>query len=460
MLLLSSCATSGSKGLEVSNIQIPANWHQADEAVQVVDDGGDLSQWWTQFGDPTMDQLIGQALTNNPTLKIALLNVETARAQKGIASSALWPSLDAGLSSGGTRTDDLVDNSSSSSESYGASLSASWEVDLFRKQANTIQSAEAELRASEQDFHAAQVMLAAEVAESYLGFRSLQQEYGIVSASIGLREETLQIIRWQEEAGDASTLEVQQAIVSLEQAKTSLPSLEQNMEEFLNALAILCGDTPGSLHSLLKKDAALPTVPMEIKTEIPAQILDQRPDIKAARLHVESATSTLSAAEKERLPSLTLSGSIRLDEESFSDLLDPTKLVSSLVGNLTAPIWNAGRIGKQIELEDINLRKTYMAYEDQVLEALSEVENALSAIVKAAREIELTQTATEAARLSAEIAEQQFEAGDVDLLSVLESQRTYQSLEQSLVGAHIKQLNAHIQLYRAMGGGWSVPASI
>ncbi|WFB34529.1 TolC family protein [Kiritimatiellota bacterium B12222] len=457
VLFLSSCTTTPTKSTDELNAKVPMDWHQSLVSVQLVEDAGDLSQWWRQFKDPIMDQLIASALENNPTLRSVLLNVETARTQKGIASSALWPNVDAGVSGSGNRIDDLKQNSNTTGESYGANFSASWEVDLFRKQSDVIDSADADLRASEQDFHAAQVLLAAEVAETYLGFRSVQQEYAILTDSIDMREQTLQIIRWQEAAGEVNILEVQQAIVFLEQARTALPTLEQNMEEYLNALAVLCGDTPGSLHGLLKTSSVLPTLPAEIQCEFPAELLDQRPDIKAARLRIEAATANLSAAEKERLPSLTLFGSINLDEDRLGDLLDPTELVSNLVGSLTAPIWDAGRIGKQIELQDINLRQAYLSYESQVLTALSEVENALSSIVTSTRGITLAQTATDAARLSVEIAEQQFGAGEVDLLSVLESQRSQLSLEQSLINAHIKQLNGHIQLYRAMGGGWSVP---
>ncbi len=459
LLLMSACATSPSKPVDYTDMKIPAAWHQPSEAPLNKTAETDLSQWWTQFKDPMMDQLIQAALINNPDLNTALLNVESARAQKGLADAALWPSLDAGLSSDAARIDDLKESATQNSESYGARLSASWEVDLFRKQSDILQSAEAELRASEQDFHAAQVMLSAEVAESYLNFRSLQQEYGILTDTIAMREQTLQIVRWQQEAGEANVLDVQQAIVFLEQARTAVPSLEQDLEESLNALAILCGDIPGALHDSLKTEAELPTLPEEIYCAIPAEVLEQRPDIRAARLRIESATADLSAAEKERLPSLTLTGSIGLDEDSLGDLLNPTELVSNLIGSLTAPIWDAGRIENQIALEDMNLRQKFFAYQSEVLDALSEVENALSAIVTSAREVKMTQTATGAARLSTTFAEFQFEAGEVDLLSVLESQRSQLSLEQSLVSANIKQLNAHIQLYRAMGGGWSAPAT-
>ncbi|MDF3129698.1 efflux transporter outer membrane subunit [Kiritimatiellaeota bacterium B1221] len=459
LLLFSACTTPSVPPADYTDLQIPTAWHQTSDLPQKASAETDLSEWWSRFQDPVMDQLIKSALTHNPDLKTALLNVEAARAQKGLTNAALWPSLDAGLSSGAHRVDDRVNDNTSHNESYGANLSASWEVDLFRKQSDSLQSAEADLRASEQDFHAAQVLLAAEVAEAYLNFRSLQQEYHILTGTIAVREQTLQIVRWQYEAGEVNFLDVQQAIVFLEQARTALPSLEQNIEESLNALTLLCGEIPGNLHDVLESGTDLPSLPQEITSPIPAEVLAQRPDILAARYRIESATADLSAAEKERLPSLTLTGSISLDEENFSNLLDPTQILSNLIGSLTAPVWDADRIKNQIVLEDINLRQSILAYESEVLNALSEVENALSAIGTSAREIKVTQTATEAARLSTQIAEFQFETGDVDLLSVLESQRSQLSLEQSLINANINQLIAHIQLYRALGGGWSAPAA-
>ena len=459
IVALSGCATTGdpSKSERITELDaaLPQNWNQPtqNDAVRSID--FELSKWWEQFNDPTLHQLINTALNNNLDLRKAVLNIEQARIQKGLAEAQKLPSVSASTSLSGSRVDYLDSDGHVNSDSASASLSASWEPDVFGKQRLAISSAESGLMATMEDFYGVQVSLSAEVASTYLNLRLLQSEMDILEQTLKMREQTLEITRWQEEAGEVNALEVQQAIVSYEQAKTSLPSLRQSIEETLNTLSLLCGEQPGSLRRLMNSAVLIPAVPANIAVAIPAETLAQRPDIKAQRHRIEAAVADLTAAEKERLPSLSLSGSIGLSEGRLSDLLDPTQVVTSLVGRLTAPFWDAGRISRQIELQDVSLQKEYLSYESLLLNALNDVETSVSSITNSHERIGLVQTATEAARESANLAELQYEAGEVDLLSVLDSQRSLLSLEQSLISAKVQELNAHISLYKAMGGGWS-----
>ncbi len=455
---LGGCTTTRDSTTNGASIDahIPSSWKNVPELeVSSITEGRqDLSNWWDQFNDPILSQLIHTALGSNLDLRSAVLNIERARIEKGLEAAKRLPTLTAGTSASGTRSSSLEGGGDTSSRSSSLSFSTSWELDLFGKQRDAIDSALATLGASVEDYYGMQVSLAAEVASSYISFRSLQSEYSIVRKTIRMREQTLQITEWQEAAGEVSALQVQQAIVSLEQAKSSIPSLEQEMEETLNALSLLCSKQPGSLLDLLREETQIPALPSGLTLDIPAETLSQRPDIKAQRLRIDAALASLSVAEKERLPSLELSGSIGLAEESWTDLLDPAQIVMNLSTRLTAPIWDAGRIKMNEELLNVTVRQVYLAYENLVLNALAEVENSLSNVGKTRQQINLMETATAAARQSTEIARMQYEAGDVDLLSVLDSQRSLLSLEQSLNNSKTQQLNAHIALYKTMGGGW------
>ena len=461
-LLLAGCATTGNSSDRVAMVDatIPQQWEHVQAAVPTGNPTPELTQWWKQFKDPVLDQLIERALTRNSDLRSAILRVEQVRLQKDLANIQRLPSASIGVSEAGSRVDSFETDAHSNSDSASASLSSSWEVDLFGKQKAAIQSAQAAFEATREDFYGVQVSLAAEVASTYLSLRSLQSEYGIVKQTLEMRSETLQITRWQEEAGEVNALQVQQAIVSLEQAKTSIPSLEQSMEETINALALLCSEQPAAIRPLLQTQHPIPQLQADIAVNIPAETLAQRPDIRAQRYRIEASFADLSAAAKERFPSLSISGSIGLNEGRFGDLFHPTQILLNLSGRLSQVFWDGGRIQNSIDLRNVALEQDCLNYENLVRTALVEVENALNAIQKAGQQLQLVATATEAARVSTDIAELQYEAGEVDLLSVLDSQRSLLSLEQSLINSQVKQLNAHIQLYKALGGGWTVSETI
>lgn len=462
-VLFGGCATTSEQSDQVASVDasIPGQWNNAgDGFISTHANLPDLTEWWKQFRDPTLNQLIEQALSHNPDIRSAVLKVEQVRLQKELVMAQKLPSTALGLSTSGSRVDYLDADGHSNSDSASLSLSTSWEVDVFGKQQASINSAEATYKATIEDYYGVQVSLAAEVASTYLSLRSLQSQYDIVKQTIQMREQTLQMTRWQEEAGEVNALQVQQAIVSLEQAKTSIPSLEQNIEETLNSLDLLCGEQPGTLRKLLATEQVIPLVPANLAVSIPAETLAQRPDIRAQRMRIESELSSLSAAEKDRLPSLNLSGSIGLSEGRFADLLNPAQVIMNIAGKLSAPIWDAGRIEKNIELQNVSLKQAYLRYDNLVLNALNEVENSLLSISKIKQQYDQVKTATEAARVSADLADIQYEAGEVDLLSVLDSQRSLLSLEQNLISTQVQQLNAYIQLYKAMGGGWTSSETI
>ena len=223
---------------------------------------------------------------------------------------------------------------------------------------------------------------------------------------------------------------------------------------------MLTGRMPQSLQVQLQQFEQFPAVPASIAVGIPAETMRQRPDIRAAENAILAAQSQLTAAERSRLPSLTLSGSIGVDALTAGDFIDPQFIISRLAAGLSAPIWNAGQISRNIKVQAEVLEQAYLRYESSVLAALSEVENALSAIGKRNQQLLTLERAAKAAKQAAELAQMQYEAGEADLLTVLDAQRTELSLEQTRISTHAQVLNAHVQLYKSLGGGWSVPTTV
>jgi outer membrane protein TolC len=234
-----------------------------------------------------------------------------------------------------------------------------------------------------------------------------------------------------------------------------LPSLRQTLSETRHQLATLCGRTPGELDALLAPTQALPSVPADIAVGIPAETLRQRPDIRAAERGVEAAVARTKAAKRERLPTLSLTGSLGVESLKAGDIFSPDRTIAKLVGGLTAPIFAAGRIKAAIEIKTEAERQALIAYESAVLTALAEVENAQSSVARSGERLAALTRADSAAREAATLAAHRYAAGDADMLVLLDAQRTVLSLDQQQVSAAAAQLTAHIQLYKSLGGGWS-----
>jgi NodT family efflux transporter outer membrane factor (OMF) lipoprotein len=452
---LSGCATTSTSfepKLDFDN-NLPDSWQNAKAATETLDSDA-LSQWWLRFGDPQLEALIEDALQNNPDIRSALSAIRQARAERGLESAELWPELSASASGSGSQTHDIDANNSSSSDNYDASLDASWEVDLFGQQQLYVDAADADLAESVEDYHQAQVSLAAEVAADYLSLCSYQAQLEIVKKSLATRKSTQEIVQWQESAGEGDALDTQQSIASTEQVRAQIPDLEQSIQETRNSLAVLSGRTPAALEQALKQPTTFPSAPASIAIGIPADTLRQRPDIRAIENTIVAAQARLTAEELSRLPSLNLNGSIGLEALSTGDLLDPQYIIASLAASLSAPIWDADRISRNIEVKAEQLQQAYLDYEAGVLNALGEVEDALSSIDKRNQQLASLQNATNAAQRAAELAQLQYEAGEVDLLTVLDAQRTELSLEQSRTTTQAEALSAYVQLYKALGGGW------
>lgn len=458
-IFAASCASTSKSPAPASTLAVPPQWRQSAADSQPLDIDS-LARWWSRFEDPVLDELIADTLANSPDIRTALSLIAESRAVRGTEKAGLLPSLSAGVSGSGSRNRNRRTDTTTTSESYGASLDASWEVDLFGRQRQSLAAADADLAQTTENFHAAQVSLAAEVAAAYVALRSAETRLDVVRRSLETRQETLQLTQWREQAGTGDALDTQQALSSLEQARASIPSLEESVAQGRNQLALLAGRTPGSLDTLLAEKHPLPKTPGQLSVGIPADTLRQRPDVRASEYAVLAAAARTSSARRERLPSLNLSGSIGVEALKAGKLFDPEYIVAGALGSLTAPIFDAGRIRNTITVRTEQEKQSLVSYETIVLTALSEVENALVSVSRNAERLSILERAASAAREAESLAALSYEAGQTDLLTVLDSQRTLLALEEQVVSTAADELNAHIQLYKALGGGWSpVPAA-
>ncbi|HWR77633.1 MAG TPA: efflux transporter outer membrane subunit [Thiobacillus sp.] len=436
---------------------VPDGWNRIDATDSPVTHAaatGDLSQWWQSLNDSLLSRLIAEALQASPDLRTAQARLREARARRTVAAAARVPGVTAVGSARRSQSSEET-GSGDARNFFSAGLDASWELDVFGGVRRGVEAAEADLESSVANLDNTRVSLASEVALNYVEVRALQTRLGIARANLASQSETLQLTDWRAQTGLVSSQDVEQARSNREQTRSQTPSLETSLAESEHRLDILLGRAPGTLHARLAAPGELPAVPAQIAVGIPADTLRQRPDVRAAERTLASETARVGVAEAARYPSFNLSGSIGLEALTLGALSNGGAATSSLLAGITSPIFDAGRLRAQVEIQDAVRERAQVAYEQAVLSALQEVENALVALARNRERVEALAIAAESARNAAQLAQQRYSAGLIDFQSVLDTGRSVLSAEDSLASSRADGVLALIRLYKALGGGWS-----
>ena len=437
-----------------NDMALPADWKNAAH-FPVASPSRDLSRWWNRFDDPTLSQIISTALRNSPDMAAASARIREARSRRDAESALFFPSL-GGSASAGSSDSSRDGFGSSSSTNFTAGLNASWEVDLFGKRRSIVEAASAQIGASQENFHSVQASLASEIAIAYTRLRVNEAALEVLERTVKTRAETSQLATWRTQSGEADSLESSQALSSLEQARAGIPAIQQSISQTRNLLALLAGQAPGSWDARLAAGKkAIPNPARSLAVGIPADTIRQRPDVRLAGYQLLAAAANVRAANADRYPSLNLTGTLGLNALSAGKIFNPETVTSGVIAGLSGPIFDAGRIRSSIAVQDAIEEQAFQTYRATVLLSLSEVEDSLIACRRTTERLATLEKATAAAREAADLAQQSYEAGETDILTVLDAQRSLLGLESSLFSARADRTNSYIQLYKALGGGWS-----
>jgi NodT family efflux transporter outer membrane factor (OMF) lipoprotein len=450
LAMLGGCASVGPDYVR-PELSVPETWANAQAKSAAAQD---LSQWWQQFHDPLLTDLVEQALLASPDLLSAQAKLREARARRGLARANQFPTIGAFISESRSKSSTET-GSGLTRELYSAGFDASWEPDIFGGTRRSVEAAEADLQASEETLRDTRVSLVAEVGRNYVDLRTGEHRLAIAEANLAAQAEIYDLTRWRQQAGLVSQLDEAQALTALEQTRAALPSLRTAIAEARNRLAILLGRAPGDLDARLSTNTATPVAPDTISTGIPADTLRQRPDVRAAERRLAAQTARLGEAEAARYPSFKLSGSLGLESLTLGSLAGSSAATHSLLAGITAPIFDAGRIRSNIAVQDALLEQSRIGYQAAVLTALEEVENALAGLANARQRQAKLARATDSARSTLEIARNRYATGLADFQAVLDSQRTLLTLEDQLATGTGETSNTQIRLYKALGGGWT-----
>ncbi|MDD2929800.1 MAG: efflux transporter outer membrane subunit [Sideroxydans sp.] len=415
----------------------------------------DISHWWLRLNDPLLNELIASALHNSPDMRSARAKLLESRSRLDLSDANLMPRLNGALGTNRSKA-----GSASPANQFNAGFDASWEIDLFGGLRRASEAAEADAGATLANLYHTQVTLAAEVALNYVQLRSLQQRLAIARDNLAAQRETLRITEWRTQAGLVTSMEVEQANSNLQQTLAGIPTLATNLGKAENRLAVLLGQFPTTLHEKLSTPAALPPLPDEIALSIPADTLRQRPDVQAAERRVAAETARIGQESAARYPSFSLSGSLGWKALTVGALGDSANLTRSLSASLAQTIFDGGRLSSRIEAQNAVQQQALIAYEQSVLLALEEMENALTSYANSHERRAALQRASISARNAALMARQRYEGGLIDFQSVLDTDRTLLSSQDSLASAELEERTALIGLYKAMGGGWNEEAAL
>lgn len=412
--------------------------------------------WWRQFNDPVLNGLIETAREENPSLRIAGLRILESRAQLGIAGSALYPQLQQGSGAvtyvnnrfhGGNSPDD-----SQSFVGYQTGFNIGWELDFWGRFRRGIESADAAFFSSIADQQDVQVLLSAQVADLYFAYRTTQLRIAIAHENAAIQKRSFEITDKIFRAGNGSELDMQQAKTQYLSTLSTVPDLEKVLNQTGNALSILLGRPPGDLPELATGRKDLPRIGSAQTPTVPARLLMRRPDIRSAASQVAAQSAQIGIAEADFYPAISLLGSISWSGSTLDGSPDTASL-----GAGPAFQWNLfdhGRIENNVRLQDARLQQLIEGYQNTVLQAAREIDDAAIGVIKTAEKQVFLDQALQASERALGIANNRFREGYSDFQRVLDAQRAKFAQAEGVLVNHGSHISAVIALYKALGGGW------
>jgi NodT family efflux transporter outer membrane factor (OMF) lipoprotein len=445
-LALGGCAITGSPPAPAP--AMPQAWTEAAgvDAIALARD------WWRSFGSAELPGLVDAALAASPDMNIAAEHVRQAEAQVRIAGATLFPELDFSAGTGRSETRPHGGRWSGQNSS-SASLSASYQLDLWGGIAAGRRSAESLLRASRFDRETIRLTLAAGVANGYFQLLSLRARLAIARENLAIAVRVFKVVDARARNGTASALDVARQQAAVLTLRASIPPLELQERQTLYALAILAGSLPEGFAAAGSTVAEL-AVP-RVAPGIPSTLLARRPDLASAEAQLASANANVTVARAALLPDISLTGSAGLASSVLVNFLNAPAAALTLGASLFQPLFDGGRLRAQADAALSRERELVENYRKAALAALADVESALAAGGRTADQEALQAQVAEQARIALRLAEIRYREGVDDLLTVLDAQRTLFLAEDQLAQVRLARLQASIGLFKALGGGWA-----
>lgn len=445
---------------EPPNPSLPTEWKgaTASESARIsttVPEPVTLVAWWTSFDDRTLSSLIERAIRSNLNLRQATARIRQARATRGVGASALWPTLDASaLYRRSGSGDSSPGGGGGGRDLFTAGLDAAWELDVFGGTRRNIEALDADVQAAVEDRRDVLVTLLAEVGINYMDLRRLQEQKTIAEENLQAQQKTADITRRRFEAGFVNGLDVANAQAQTATTASQIPLLESEIQATIYNIGVLLGEAPTALAEELQPAAPLPAVPPRIPVGLPSDLIRRRPDIRRMEAEIHAATARIGAATADLYPKFSLTGFLDFSSDKLGSLTNWNNRSWSVGPTIQWPIFTAGRIRWNIEVQKAVQEETLLSYEQTVLTALKDVETALTAYAREQEHLMFLEESVVNNRKAVDLSMELYTSGQTDFLNVLSAQRALFLAEEAHVQSIRNLAVDGISLYKALGGGW------
>lgn len=473
--------------------EVGPNYHRPQEKVQsnwvsppttqasvIVQEPIQVQRWWTTFSDPTLNSLIKRAALQNLDLASAAERIRQARATVGVSTSGFFPSVNAtgsysrsfsgsggntvvvtssgvgtGTSTGGTTTTKHV--GPKPTDFWQAGLDATWELDLFGGVRRSIEAANYTLEAAQEDRRDVLVTVLGEVATDYIALRGYQQEIAIAQENLALQVRNADIARKKKALGTATDLDIANADAEVFTTRSEIATFIASEQQEIYALGVLLGQDPTTLIAELSAVGKIPIAPPVVPVGLPSELLRRRPDIRRAERQLAAATAEVGVATAQLFPQFSLTGSLTLQGSRYEALGNWGDRFWSFGPRVVWPVFDAGRIWSNIEIEKSLRSQAYLTYRSTVLTALQEVETDLTAYAQEQQRRAALAEAVAANQKAVQVATERYQQGGLtDFLSVLVAEQALFSTRDALVQSDRNVGTDLVALYKALGGGWEI----
>ncbi|MCH7679032.1 efflux transporter outer membrane subunit [candidate division KSB1 bacterium] len=455
-ILAFSCASAPPKKDIQTGVDLPQTWKLDLQTETAID-----SAWWNEFNDPKLNEILVQAFGQNFNLAIAAANLQTAAAQARIAGAPLFPQVD--LSTNGARTKQNFIGLpipgleggvlSSTVSSFGLSMNLSWELDLWGRLSADKSAAVAQVQASRADFIGARLSLAAQISKTWFTAIEAKRQVELSQATVENWRAARAQVKRRYESGLTSSLDYRLSLSNFAIAEANLASSQSQYETTLRQLETLLRQYPSASIAVSPE---LPEISSDVPAGLPADLLNRRPDLAAAERRVAATHAGVSSAKRALLPRISLTGSGGTSSNELGDLLKGDFSVWRIAGNILQPLFQGGRLRANVKLAKSQADIALLNYQQTALNAFAEVENSLASERYLNQRQTALEEATHQALAARNLAETQYGRGLIDFITMLETQRSAFETERLLLTVRRQRLEARINLYLALGGGFSV----
>ena len=455
LMLVSGCAVG--PNYKPPEVRMPDVWGQ-QVAKELTGDSA-LETWWTAFDDPLLEEMVDYAAASNLDLHSAAARVYEAMALRGVVTGDLLPQVfvDADVSRE-QLSETIVPAEIALGTTYGVGVSFNWEIDVFGRIRRSVEAATARLDASVEDYRDVMVVLYAAVAGTYVSVRELQARIEYAEANVEAQRSSLRLTQSRASAGLSSGVDVAQAESNLANTEARIPALRIGLQLSLNRLAVLLGLSPtdfGRQFPEIMDVKAIPQSSSVMRAGVPADLLRRRPDVRRAERELAAQTALIGVATADLYPTFSLKGALGFASGSAGDLFSSDSVTWSLIPGLRWQIFSGGRIQNRIRVEESRAYQALMFYQQTLLIALEEVENALVSYELERIRRDRLRTAVAATARTIRLVRVQYTAGLIEFQSFLDAQRQLALQQDELAASEAQVMKNVIDLNRALGGGWS-----